>query len=242
MYVFILVKVLYSINIMWSTYKNLKAVTRVVNDKVYDYVNYYYPWNTCEEEQSDDSDDIIDDFNRFLTVEKYTDEKSNKRIFNGIGFYNEYKIFFSKPTHIIDNIYLGSAFNAASKDILKDLGIKVVINMTKEISLYHQEDFKYLQYDLYDDNKGSIKKYLEQVYEEILNNQEKDVDGNFKSNIFVHCYMGASRSASVVIYYLMRNKNYTFDESVELLKSKRGNVNPTFRFTKDLAKSMYTFN
>jgi|AntRauTorckE6833_2_1112554.scaffolds.fasta_scaffold13529_2 protein-tyrosine phosphatase len=228
---------------MWSTYNNLKAVTRVVNDKVYDYVTYYYPWNTCEEENSEDSDDYIDDFNKFLTVEKYTDEKNSKRIFNGIGFYNQYKIFFSEPTHIIDNIYLGSAFNAASKDVLKNLGINVIINMTKEISQYHKEDFKYLQYDLYDDNKGSIKKYLEQVYEEILNNQEKDVkeEDKFKNNIFIHCYMGASRSASVVVYYLMRNKNYTFDQSVEFLKSKRDSVNPTFRFTKDLAKSMYTF-
>jgi protein-tyrosine phosphatase len=56
--------------------------------------------------------------------------------------------------------------------------------------------------------------------------------------------MGASRSASIVIYYLMKemkNANgddYTFDEAIKFLKEKRFTVNPTFRLTKDLTSSI----
>ncbi len=56
--------------------------------------------------------------------------------------------------------------------------------------------------------------------------------------------MGRSRSASVVLYYLMRTQKnddgtpFSFDDALKFLQDKRPIVNPTFRFTKDLAKSM----
>lgn len=226
---------------MRKTYDYITATTRVVNDKIYDYVSYYASWKTETNELEDsESDEDLDRYNSILNVENYTEEKSNKRIFNGVGIYREYSIFFGPPTHIVDNIYLGSAFNAASYTTLKGLGVNIIINMTKEISQYFKTcgDFEYIQYDLYDDNKGSIKKYLDEVYNKVLEYQDKDDEGNYKNRILIHCYMGASRSASVVIYYLLKkNKDWTFDDAVKFLRDKRENVNPTFRFTKDLAQS-----
>ncbi len=239
---------------MWKFASNIYASSRVMYDKTSDYTNYYLNLgnnsSTSANHNSDDGNNIVvddiskntdklNDYNQFLQVEKYVSEENNKRILPEVGLMHEYSVFFGPPTHIIDNIYLGSAFNAASYDALKENNITSILNITREISNYFPEDFQYVRYDLYDNNKHSIKSYLDRAFAAIRFQQD-NVDGN----ILVHCYMGASRSASVVLYYLMKTKKnddgefMSFDEALNFLKSKRSNVNPTFRFTKDLAKSI----
>lgn len=217
------------------------AGSKVVYDKIIDYIKYYLLWqndNDAIEDNLDQSDSIME-YDNLLKIEKYNDEKKNKRILPEVSFYHEYATFFSLPTYIIDNIYLGSAFNAASYNTLKDLNIKVIFNITKEISNYFPNDFIYVRCNLYDNNKHSISKYLEKIYQDIKYYQEY-IDGN----ILIHCYMGASRSAIVIIYYLMKKQKhengnlFTFDDALNFVKSRRSIINPTFRFTKDLAKSI----
>lgn len=114
------------------------------------------------------------------------------------------------------------------------------MNITKEISNFFPDDFTYVRYDIYDNNKHSIQQYLEEAYNTIKYHQQ-----NTEGNILVHCHMGASRSASVVIYYLMKTQfhengdAFSFEDALEFVKNKRPIINPTFRFTKDLAKSIY---
>lgn len=213
-------------NNMWSF---LSSSTKVIYDKTCDYV-------FASENDKTVMNDRLQDYSNVIRVDKYTDENGSKRLFPSAGLYEEYSFFFDKPTHIIDNIYLGSAFNAASYYVLKELNIKTIVNVTKEISHYYPSEFEYTRFDIYDNNEQSIAKYLDQSYQYI----KQRTDGN----ILVHCYMGSSRSASVVIYYItktLKKENgqyYTFDEALEYVKKKRGIVNPTFRFTKDLAKSI----
>jgi atypical dual specificity phosphatase len=125
------------------------------------------------------------------------------RLFPRPSVWSQLVVFFKSPTHIIDNIYLGSAFNAASYYKLKKLNIGLVINMTREISMYYPNDFIYKQYDLYDNNRESIKEYLEKALADIYDYQKQ----NPEKNILIHCFMGASRSATLVAYYLMREFN-----------------------------------
>jgi len=220
-------------------YNFLYAGAKVAYDKGADYLSHYSGYGNKEHHSESSDDDKINDYEGFLTIENYKDENNHSRLLNYVGFWKEYYEFFSQPTHIIDNIYLGSAFNAAQEDVLMNLNIKLVINATSEISEYYPDKFKYKRYKLYDNNKHSIKKYLHQSYDDIVEHN-KFVDGN----IFIHCFMGASRSASIVIYYLMRTtknsegKLMNFDEALKYILNKRPIVNPTFRFTKDLAASM----
>jgi protein-tyrosine phosphatase len=252
----------------------VSAGLKVAKDKIYDYAAYYgsfsFLYESSDEEKLTDYDDIIDST-------KYADENGNRRIrkdTENLGLWTEYSVFFGSPTCIIDNIYLGSAFNAASREILDSNNIKVIINMTKELSQYYPDDYEYAQYELYDNNKNSILQHLDSVYQFIVNKQEEllleekqkidntpsddssgdlvitddyidnvictDNSNRYKGNILIHCYMGASRSASIVIYYLMKSKNYDFDEALDYIIKKRPHVNPTFKMAKDLAKS--TFN
>lgn len=236
---------------MWKFASNLYASSKVIYDKTTDYANYYLflgendSFNDPENENKimidniDDHNDKLHDYNEFLQVEKYVSEETNKRILPEVGLMHEYSVFFGPPTHIVDNIYLGSAFNAALYDTLKENNITTILNITREIRNYYPDDFQYIRYDLYDNNKHSIQSYLEKAFTTIRHQQD-----NTNGNILIHCYMGASRSASVVLYYLMKTKKnengefLSFDEALNFIKSKRSNVNPTFRFTKDLAKSI----
>ena len=52
--------------------------------------------------------------------------------------------------------------------------------------------------------------------------------------MYVHCFMGSSRSATLVVCYLMRKHNMTFDDAYALLKGKRKIVNLNVVFAKEL--------
>ena len=213
---------------------NSYATLKVCSDKICEYLSYFI-WGNKDE--VDCSGDKLKDYANIMDINKYKDENDGgKRIFEKVGFIAKYNIFFSKPTHIIDNIFLGSAVNAANYETLKKLGIKVIINVTHEIRSYFENDkeLKYHQYGIYDNNQTSIEKKLDDVYNDITK-----YDKN--TNIFIHCYMGASRSVSVVTYYLMKKHNMSFDEAIKYIKDRRPIANISYRFAKDLAKSQIIF-
>jgi protein-tyrosine phosphatase len=167
------------------------------------------------------------------------DSKSNienietKRLFIPVPKLDQIITFYSQPTHIIDNIYLGSAYNASHYDTLINNNIKLILNITTEISNYYEslDNFIYKNYKINDNNKESIKKYLLDTYE-IINLFQ--LQNNNNNNILIHCFMGASRSVSVVIYYLMKKHNMSLANSIIYIKKKRQIINPTILFYKEL--------
>jgi protein-tyrosine phosphatase len=182
----------------------------VIYDKAADYVSYYL---YCTEEN----------------------DSTSGRIYPEATYIESYKGCISEPTLIVDNIYLGSAYNAASYDTLKKHDINVIFNVTTEIRNYFPADFVYYQYKLYDNNKHSIAQYLDDSFEKIRYHQD-----NTPGNILVHCFMGASRSVSIVINYIMHTmvtkggEYYTFDQALQYIKNKRPIINPTQKLFDDI--------
>jgi protein-tyrosine phosphatase len=189
---------------------------KVFIDRSSDFIQYYML-----------NDNDLDETNNLNIQSSY-----KKRIFTPKSKLEQIQTFFSEPTHIIDNIYLGSAFNASHYDTLKKLNIGLIINMTNEISNYYDSEIIYKKYGLYDDNKHSIRDYLDLTLNDILNFQHE----NPNKNILVHCFMGASRSASIVSYYLYKKHKYTINNAIIFLKNKRDVVNLTILFYNELNK------
>ena len=50
----------------------------------------------------------------------------------------------------------------------------------------------------------------------------------------VHCYAGVSRSATIIIAYLMQEKRLTFVEALKYVRRRRPIVCPNFGFQKQL--------
>jgi protein-tyrosine phosphatase len=161
----------------------------------------------------------------------YGADKSVKR-FNGDNtYFDELYNLYSEPTKIDDCIYLGSAYNAANYKTLLDNDIKTIVNITSEISNYYEDidDFTYINFKIYDTQNDSFDiDFFDNIYETIIKHQKK---GN---NMLIHCYAGRSRSASIVLYYLMKKKNISILEAYEYLKKKRELININNRFIQNI--------
>lgn len=204
--------------IMFNITNNIIAPIKVVCDKSYEYI-YYYFYEYFKEEDKIEID----------------------RIYKRISTYKQVISFFDQPTYIIDNIWLGNARNAASFYDLKEKNIKLIINVTNEISNYYPKEFEYINYEINDNNKDTILNYLQNSLKKIREFQKN----NNQDQILIHCFMGASRSASILIYYIIKTlKNddgseYTLNQALNYLKEKRNIINPSEKFILDLKHAIY---
>ena len=132
------------------------------------------------------------------------------------------------PSYIIDNLYLGNSYNSSNIYTLKKFGIEKIVNATKEIPCSFPDEIEYFQIPIRDTRDNFIDKYLESSYQFIEKNK--------KHNILVHCYMGSSRSAIIIIYYLIHKHKMTLQEALDFLKKKRSIININKNFISDIEK------
>lgn len=139
------------------------------------------------------------------------------------------KTFFNGPTYIIDNIYLGNIIDALNIYSLKKNNIKYIVNVSNKIPNIYINHIKYYNVIINDNNIEHIEPYINKTLEFIKTNRDKG-DGN----ILVHCKMGASRSASIILSYLMMENEMDLNEAIDYVRDKRKIVNPSKIFINDL--------
>lgn len=142
-----------------------------------------------------------------------------------VSLFNHLNYLCTDPTFIIDNIYLGSSYNSNNIYTIQKFGIEKIINVTQEIPSLFPE-IEYLRIPIRDTRDSFIENYLENSYQFITKNN--------KHQILIHCYMGASRSATVVIYYLMKHHKMSLEQALEYLQKKRPIININVNFVKEL--------
>lgn len=129
--------------------------------------------------------------------------------------------------NIIDNIYVGDIFSLAntySKNNFSKI-ISLVPNPMKE--MLSSNNIEIIEI-LFEDNENvDIIKYCKIIYPLLINKKENE-------NILVHCMSGKSRSASVVIYYIMKKFGKTYEDSYNYVKNKRKCIEPNRGFIKQL--------
>lgn len=129
-------------------------------------------------------------------------------------------------TAIYNGIYLGSIDDAFSKDFMYSRPT-AVLNCAKEVP---QSPYatKYLHLPLNDATGEKISPYFE-----IAN---KFIDSQLKkgTRVLVHCYAGISRSASIVIGYLINRYGMTFSDAYSYVKDKRSIIDPNIGFVYQL--------
>lgn len=147
-----------------------------------------------------------------------------KRMHEEPNIFTRLSNLFTPPTKIIDEIYLGSAFNACNSNELSIINIKTIANISTELSNYYQdyEGFEYFNIKVNDINEDSIKEHLESFLD--------FMDKHVGKPILVHCFAGSSRSATCLLYYLIKRRDFLFDEAIKYLTDLRPciNINITF--------------
>ena len=153
-------------------------------------------------------------------------------LYNTLKFFGIKNAIYKKDTnpidHIIDNIYLGDFRTADDINILKEYNITHIINCAFNLPNRFPNEITYKRLDLRDEPNQPIIEKLEEAYEFIKENKDK--------NIFVHCVFGKSRSSSVVIFYIMKEKKLNFQEAKNFVKNIRNIVEPNSGFELELNK------
>ena len=140
----------------------------------------------------------------------------------------QFAFYSSVPDLIIPNLYLGSEEAAQNKEILAHLQITHIVRVKDSGEISFQDDFKFLVIPILDSSRENIFDHFESAFAFI-----SGAIGN-GDNVLVHCARGVSRSATIVISYLMRSLKLSTEGALELAKSKRPIVAPNNGFYKQL--------
>jgi protein-tyrosine phosphatase len=136
-----------------------------------------------------------------------------------------YRIQMSK---VLDYLYISGEKHAHDMQWLNKRNITYIINCAEEVESRYPHHLLYLNLDMDDHPNEDISKHFQASYEFI-----EDASRKGKS-VLVHCMMGISRSATIVLYYLMRKFNMTYDEALKYLTVKRKIVWPNKGFRQKL--------
>ena len=149
---------------------------------------------------------------------------------------NNLLIYIKSANHIKDNIYLGDWNSSCNKIFLTKKNIKCIIclAMCKKpqniIDLYKKLNIKYYHIFIDDNIQENILQYFNKCIKIIKNNK------NNNNNILIHCQAGVSRSASIVIAYIMKEKKLNFNDAFKIVSEKRYIINPNEGFKFQLLK------
>lgn len=133
-------------------------------------------------------------------------------------------------SQIIPGLYLSNARAAADKDVLRRLNITHVLTVEAHRlpkNTFQDTDISTLFIRAYDTPNTHLLPYFPMA------NAFID-EGLQKGNVLVHCHFGVSRSATLVIAYIMEKYKLTYDQAVVYVRQRRRFINPNPGFVSQL--------
>ena len=129
-----------------------------------------------------------------------------------------------------NRLYLGSIKDSGyNLEFLTKYKITHIINCAKEIPIIYPKNIKIYHIQLEDDNMKDAKKLIiegSSILKYLLEDSNKV--------ILVHCFLGISRSVSVIISYLVKYEYHTVNSAIQFIKEKRSFINPFYGFLKEI--------
>jgi protein-tyrosine phosphatase len=135
------------------------------------------------------------------------------------------KRYLRPLSQVTENIYLGNIYDAFNQRNLEDLGIKKVLSLISDPQLLmYPKEIEHKLIKINDLPRENIIKYFGECL--------LFIEGDKK--VLVHCIAGASRSATIIIAYLMWKKQLNYIESYNILEKIRPIVYPNYGFVRQL--------
>ncbi|OMJ82090.1 hypothetical protein SteCoe_17309 [Stentor coeruleus] len=134
------------------------------------------------------------------------------------------------------NLYIGDILTSINYKTLTQYNITHILVCGEELSCRYPNEFTYMHIPIRDTPSTSIREYFEEVFMFISKGQRK-------GSVLVHCAQARSRSASMVLSYLMKSRQVKYKKALEILKKNhpQAEPNPGFRnqliqYEKEVAK------
>ncbi|KAM3722516.1 Dual specificity protein phosphatase [Dirofilaria immitis] len=131
--------------------------------------------------------------------------------------------------NVAKGIYLGSQDVAHDYDILMAHNITHIINCATGVKNIFLGSIKYLTFDVLDLPWTNLEQHFDKCHEFM----EEAVQSG--GNVLVHCNAGVSRSATIVLSYIMRYNKMTLREALEHVNAIR-KVGPNPGFMQQLLR------
>lgn len=140
------------------------------------------------------------------------------------------------PIEVMDGVYIGAGAAAKNLKALRKAHITHIVNATTVILCHfmHQTseknlyEFSYLKVPVFDDESSDLSPYFEKVVEFIE-------AGKRAGGVLVHCCAGQSRSAALIMAYLISSQKMSTIEAWNVVKNVRPSARPNQGFLRQLA-------
>jgi len=135
---------------------------------------------------------------------------------------------YSEFQEAIPSLYIGSLLAAKNKQKLKSEGITHILTVANKIeSLGHKDQYHWMRISVLDSFDEDLLYYVKEAIDFID-------EGRKNGKVLVHCHAGVSRSATIVLCYMMYNEKIPFFVAYERLKNARKVINPNPSFRRQL--------
>jgi dual specificity phosphatase 12 len=150
------------------------------------------------------------------------------KVVNNVACIDDYNM-------IIPNLYLGNIICANNVDFLSKNNIQSIVNCTENepFNDYFEDKYKYRLAINDSRDENNIDNFKKEIIYAI-----NFIDTSINENraVYVHCYWGLMRSATVVAAYLIKKYNLTAEESINIIKEQRPKALVSFYNFNDVLK------
>lgn len=131
--------------------------------------------------------------------------------------------------HVFNGLYISDIFGAHNVSWVQSNNFGGIIDLSNSSNLTKYPNRIDVMHVPVDDNvHAKLTPYFKRTFEFIASHLDK------REKVLVFCRAGISRSATIVVYYLMRAFSLTVDDAVAFLKKKRAQIQPNNGFMKQL--------
>ncbi|KAK7467883.1 hypothetical protein BaRGS_00036888 [Batillaria attramentaria] len=134
------------------------------------------------------------------------------------------------PVELLPYLYIGDASHSSMKDLLQELRISAILNVSTCCRNHFPHDFSYKVIPVEDSDSADLATWFTDAIHFI--EQEKQRGGK----VLVHCRGGISRSATVCLAYLMYSRALRLDDAFDYVRARRHVISPNANFMMQLAQ------
>eukprot|EP01127_Copromyxa_protea_P009848 TRINITY_DN2353_c0_g1_i3.p1 TRINITY_DN2353_c0_g1~~TRINITY_DN2353_c0_g1_i3.p1 ORF type:complete len:172 (-),score=33.80 TRINITY_DN2353_c0_g1_i3:167-682(-) len=130
--------------------------------------------------------------------------------------------------HILDFLWLGDMYTSKESAFLQKIGVRYILNAAHNLDNLFPDQFVYCNIAVQDQNATNIQRYFTE------SNAFLEQARREGAMVLVHCRGGVSRSATLVLAFIMWKLRLSYKKALKFLVERKPNVQPNPGFASQL--------